>query len=142
MQSPSLEILRTCQDTALYDPTLSRGLGLDNLKKSCINNSVILLNVLQEPSPKELLHHGVHSGLGIYIPILTARKGKHLMELNGRTTTKLHQLLLKTAHCCNSDYSNFLQGNEIFQAIQDLAESNRKEVLSSSLVINSHFIIE
>lgn len=113
----------------LYDPTMSGRFGLDNLNKYYIDNSVIRLKVLQQPSPKELLHHGVHSGVGVYFPLLTPRKEKHLMEMDGRSITKLHQVLLKTAHCHNPDYSNFVQGNEIFQTIHDLTltESNRKK---------------
>ncbi|RMC07454.1 hypothetical protein DUI87_16926 [Hirundo rustica rustica] len=142
VESTSLGILRTSQDTTLHDTTLSRGFGQDNLKKYCINNPIILLNVPQQPSPKELLHHEVQSGVGVHIPILTPRKTKQLRELDGRNTTKLHQVLLKPAHNHNSDYSHFLRGNEILQTIQDLTliESNWKKVFSSSLVISSHHI--
>lgn len=139
--------------TALYDPALSGGFGVDNLKKYCINNSVILSNVLQQPSPKELVHHGVHSVVGVYTyPYSQEGKtsdgagtasGGAGKTSDGRSTITLHQALLKTAHCRNSDHSNFLQGKEIFsKQFMTLTESNRRKVLSSSLVINSHHIIE
>lgn len=48
-----------------------------------------------------------------------SREGKtssYLIELD-ESTAKLYQVLLLAAHCYNSDNSNFLQGNEIFQTI-------------------------
>lgn len=138
--SPSLEILTTCQDTTLYNPTLNRGFGHDNLKKYCINNSVILLNVPHQPSPKELQHCGVQPGVGVHIPILTPRVGRHLMELDGRSTTKLHQVLLNTAHCHNSDYSNFLQGNEIFSNSSGSDSDWKQQEESFPLLFSNQFL--